>query len=85
MPMRGFAAALLLPVLAAWSDAAPPWPVSGPMPDRPVSVREHSYAPVNAGAKNYEPLEPLPWGDVNRRVAPKQPDAKPNPQGHDAH
>ncbi|MBY0560065.1 hypothetical protein [Hyphomicrobium sp.] len=84
MLVRVLIAALLVPTLTAWGEA-PTWPVSGPMPDRPVSVREQSYAPVNAGAKSYRPVEPMPWGDINRRVAPKQPDAKPNSQGHDAH
>ena len=77
MFMRGFAISLLIPALAGWGDAGPPWPVSGPMPDRPVFVREQSYVPVNAGANNYEPVEPMPWGDVNRRVAPKRPDGGP--------
>jgi hypothetical protein len=55
------------------------------MPDQPIAVREQSYVPVNAGAKRYEPVEPMPWGAVNRRVAPKQPQSKSNSQGHDAH
>jgi hypothetical protein len=28
------------------------------------------YDPVTSGTKSYRPVEPLPWGDVNRRVAP---------------
>ncbi|MFA5955982.1 hypothetical protein [Hyphomicrobium sp.] len=84
MIIRGFVAALLLPALAGWGDE-PPWPMKGPMPDRPVPVREQSYAPVGAGTKNYEPVEPMPWGDANRRVTPKQPDAKSKPMDHDAH
>ncbi|MBS0232097.1 MAG: hypothetical protein JSR99_01275 [Proteobacteria bacterium] len=83
MPMRVFAIALLVPALVGWSDEGPSWPVSGPMPDEPVPVHEQSYTPVNAGTKDYEPVEPMPWGDVNRRVAPKQPDAKSNSQSHD--
>jgi hypothetical protein len=85
MLIRAFALALLLPVLAGWSDGNPPWPVSGPMPDEPIAVRKQSYVPVNAGVKRYEPVEPMPWGDVNRRVTPKQSQSKSNPQGRDAH
>jgi hypothetical protein len=32
------------------------------------------YSPVLSGAQSYRPVEPLPWGDVNRRVTP--PDAQ---------
>jgi len=28
------------------------------------------YSPVTSGTKSFRPVEPLPWGDVNRRVAP---------------
>lgn len=28
------------------------------------------YESVTAGTKSYRPVEPMPWGDVNRRVAP---------------
>jgi hypothetical protein len=31
------------------------------------------YSPVLSGSQSYRPVEPLPWGDVNRRVMP--PDA----------
>jgi hypothetical protein len=31
------------------------------------------YSPVLSGSHSYRPVEPLPWGDVNRRVMP--PDA----------
>jgi hypothetical protein len=34
------------------------------------------YSPVISGTKSYRPVEPLPWGDVNRRVMPK--DAQPD-------
>src|SRR5258705_1247698 len=32
---------------------------------------------ITAGTKSYRPIEPLPWGDVNRRVTP--PGAVPAP------
>jgi hypothetical protein len=28
------------------------------------------YESITAGTKSYRPVEPLPWPDVNRRVAP---------------
>jgi hypothetical protein len=31
------------------------------------------YAPVMAGTKSFLPVEPMPWGEVNRRVTPKPP------------
>jgi hypothetical protein len=41
-------------------------------PDDPgTPVRPDPYKPVISGTKTYRPVEPLPWGDVNRRVAPK--------------
>jgi hypothetical protein len=40
------------------------------MPDDPVKVRPLAYEPITKGAKSYRPVEPMPWGDVNRRVAP---------------
>ncbi len=43
-------------------------------PDDPnAKVPPTRYSPVMAGAKTYRPVEPMPWGDVNRRVAPKPP------------
>jgi len=38
------------------------------------------YSPVTSGTKSYRPVEPLPWGDVNRRVTPQ---AKQPPAGKD--
>lgn len=29
------------------------------------------YSPVLSGSQTYRPVAPLPWGDVNRRVMPK--------------
>jgi len=38
-------------------------------PDDPgASVPADDYRPVLSGTKSYRPVEPLPWGDVNRRV-----------------
>jgi len=30
------------------------------------------YSPVLSGTQSYRPVEPLPWGDVNRRVSPPE-------------
>ena len=38
-----------------------------------ASVPPARYSPVISGTKSFRPVEPLPWGDVNRRVMP--PDA----------
>jgi hypothetical protein len=42
-------------------------------PDDPAApVKANRYSPVTLGTRSYRPVEPLPWGDVNRRVAPRQ-------------
>jgi hypothetical protein len=42
-------------------------------PDDPgARVPANRYAPIMSGTRSYRPVEPLPWGDVNRRVAPKE-------------
>lgn len=38
-------------------------------PDEPWAPSVN-YSSVTAGSKSYRPVQPLPWGDVNRRVAP---------------
>jgi len=30
------------------------------------------YSPVLSGTRSFRPVEPLPWGDVNRRVMPPE-------------
>jgi hypothetical protein len=61
---------------------------SGPAnPD--AGVPPARYSPVISGTKSFRPVEPLPWGDVNRRVmppeqnkgAPKGREDKRGPQG----
>ncbi len=44
-----------------------------------ASVPPARYSPIISGTKSYRPVEPLPWGDVNRRVMPK--DAQPSAPG----
>lgn len=56
---------LLVTALVAGAQAA--------RPDDPgAPVKANRYSPVTSGTKSYRPVEPLPWGDVNKRVAPKQ-------------
>jgi hypothetical protein len=53
-------------------------PVQALDPANPeAGVPPARYSPVISGTKSYRPVEPLPWGDVNRRVMPK--DAQPSP------
>jgi hypothetical protein len=52
-------------------------------PDDPAArVRADRYRPVISGTKSYRPVEPLPWGDVNRRVAPKEKGGKDGAMPH---
>lgn len=68
--LSGAAAGLLaLWGLGARGDSLA-WPHAGPMPDDPVRIKPLRYAPIGEGNRSYRPVEPMPWGDVNRRVAP---------------
>ena len=76
------AAALLS--LTAWRDSDLEWPMAGPMPDNPGHAAPNAYVPIGQGTRSFRPVEPLPWGDVNRRVAPagalpQIPPAQPKP------
>jgi len=81
--------AALSVLLTGWGSSAPDWPNSGPMPDEPIEVPSSGYGSVVTGVKSYRPVEPLPWGDINRRVSPleaapvepqqQQPQAPPAP------
>ena len=57
-------------VAVAWRGTDPEWPVAGPMPDEPGHASGTKYNAVGQGTKSFRPVEPMPWGDVNRRVAP---------------
>lgn len=35
-----------------------------------IGVPPARYSPVLSGSQSFRPVEPLPWGDVNRRVMP---------------
>jgi hypothetical protein len=55
--------------------------VAAATPDDPgANVPPSRYSPVISGTKSYRPVEPLPWADVNRRVAPKS-DGPPKEKG----
>jgi hypothetical protein len=58
-------AGLFVTALVAGTQAASP-------DDPGAPVKANRYSPVTSGTKSYRPVEPLPWGDVNKRVAPKQ-------------
>lgn len=66
-------------VVAGFRDAPPPWPASGPMPDEPVPVPASRYHSVTEGTQSFRPVAPLPWSDVNRRIAPPAPAPKEPP------
>lgn len=70
MLVRVIIASIVLTGTAAWGDRPPPWPVNGPMPDEPVRVPPSHYINVIRGTKIFVPIQPMPWGDVNKRVAP---------------
>lgn len=69
---RLLVALLAATALTGWGvrDDGPEWPHSGPMPDNPVKVRPLRYESIGRGAQSYRPIAPMPWGDVNKRVAP---------------
>ncbi|MFZ1104093.1 MAG: hypothetical protein WAN86_14840 [Hyphomicrobiaceae bacterium] len=64
-PLSLLLGGLLATALAAGGQAASP-------DDPGAPVKANRYSPVTSGTKSYRPVQPLPWGDVNRRVAPKQ-------------
>jgi hypothetical protein len=39
--------------------------------DPTAPVPANRYSSIMSGTKSYRPVEPLPWGDVIRRVIPK--------------
>ena len=73
-------ASLLL--LSSIALALTAWVARAATPDDPEAPAPASaYRPVVSGTKSYRPVEPLPWGAINRRVTPPPkeapaPDAK---------
>lgn len=51
--------------------------------DPNAGVPPSGYSSIISGTKSYRPVPPLPWGDVNRRVTPKdaEPSAEPDQEG----
>ena len=58
-------------LLTGWGHRPPDWPYSGPMPDEAVGIPHAKYSPVDGGTNSYRPVEPMPWGDINKQVAPQ--------------
>jgi len=58
------------PLLGGWGDRDGRWPHVGPMPDDPATAVASRHQSITAGTKTYRPVAPLPWGDINRKVAP---------------
>lgn len=66
MLIRTLSWLLLIPITAS--------PAVGRDPANPDAVIPPArYSPVLSGSQSFRPVQPLPWGDVNRRVMP--PDA----------
>lgn len=68
--IRVWIALFALVSLTGWSEREPAWPQAGPMPDEPVPVPAQTYRSVATGLKSYRPVEPRPWGEINRQMAP---------------
>ncbi|OYW53706.1 MAG: hypothetical protein B7Y80_15530 [Hyphomicrobium sp. 32-62-53] len=68
--IRVWIALFALLSLTGWGEREPAWPQAGPMPDEPVPVPAQPYRSIAAGIKSYRPVEPQPWGEINRQVAP---------------
>ena len=76
----------ILPALSGWGEREPSWPYAGAMPDEPIAVPAARYVPLGADTKSYRPVEPMPWGDVNQRVAPRKDKSPPDmPEKHEGH
>jgi hypothetical protein len=56
--------------LLTWLTAASAVAHDPTNPD--IVVPPARYSPVLSGSQSFRPVEPLPWGDVNRRVMPPE-------------
>ena len=66
-----FAVAALAVMLAGCSEELTDLPsLSAADPAAPVP--KTVYKPVTAGTENLKPVEPQPWGKVNKQVAPPE-------------
>lgn len=72
MRMRMALLLALSVLVTGWGHREPDWPYAGPMPDQPVEVPRTHYDSIMSGTRSYRPIDPMPWGDVNRRVTPRE-------------
>lgn len=68
IPLRLGAPVLLF--LGGWGEGGLELPYAGPVPDEPAGVSHLAPGSILSGTRSFRPVEPLPWGDINRRVAP---------------
>ena len=66
-----FAVVALAITLAGCSEELPDLP-SLAAADPAAPVPKTVYKPVTSGTENLKPVEPIPWGKVNQRVAPPE-------------
>jgi hypothetical protein len=86
MILRALLLVAVMPLVGGWADRDPSWPYAGPTPDQPVKGPPTRYKTVGMGTKSYRPVEPMPWGEVNKRVAPSEPMAPmDSSKPHDTH
>lgn len=86
MTIRVLLALAVMLLVGGWAERDPIWPYAGPAPDQPVEVPPARYKALGMGTKSYRPVEPMPWGDVNKRVAPSEPMAPmDSSRSHDDH
>lgn len=52
------------------------YPYAAHDPANPNEGGSARYSSVTAGLQSYRPVDPLPWGDVNRRVSPQSGQSK---------
>lgn len=78
--MRCCPLCLLAPLLLLAPTASPAKAASPDDPRAPVPAER--YQPVLKGTRSFRPVEPLPWGDVNRRVDPQAGRRKPAARPH---
>jgi len=70
--MKSFLLIATAVMLAACTASAPPEIVAGTDPSSPSArAKPVKYAPVTAGTVVYRPVEPKPWLEQNKQVAPK--------------
>jgi hypothetical protein len=69
---RAWVLTLLLLVILASPAAAELPTLSGGDPSQPWQTAPRpGYRPVTGDLRSFRPVEPVPWGAVNQRVAPK--------------